>query len=238
MKKNCVGLLLIIAACTLWAQESQSSDSTGLPEAFDTSGVRPCPFLPGDAIRVTVFPDTSMFPSGVYLIDGEGYVDLPIIGYLKVSTMSIQDLSELLKKTYLQFVRFPYIIVRPLMRVSLFGGFARPGLYYVDPHATLWEAIRCGGITQRRDGLSKIVWERDHSVIQQDVVPLFKSQNSLYQIGFQSGDRLSVTTRPEQTRWEVFRAEILPMLTFVMSTALSAATLYQTYTVLQETRRR
>jgi protein involved in polysaccharide export with SLBB domain len=237
MKSNNILMLLLVCFFTLWAQEAVSPDTVGMREKFDSSGVRPCPFIPGDAIRIMVFPDTNTFPSGTYFIDGEGYVDLPIIGYLKITTMTIQDLTELLKKTYIQFVRFPYIIVRPLMRVSLFGGFVRPGLYYVDPHATLWEAIRCGGITQRRDGLSKIVWERDHSVVKKDIVPLFKSQSSLYQLGFQSGDRLSVTLRPENTRWEVFRAEVLPILTLVMSTALSAATLYQTYSVLQETRR-
>lgn len=238
MRCNKIGLLLMVCFFTLMAQEETLPDTISMREKFDSSGVRPCPFIPGDAIKIMVFPDTNTFPSGTYLIDGEGYVDLPIIGYLKITTMTIQDLTELLKKTYLQFVRFPYIIVRPMMRVSLFGGFARPGLYYVDPHATLWEAIRYGGITQRRDGLSKIVWERDHSVVKSDIVPLFKSQNSLYQLGFQSGDRLSVTLRPERTRWEVFRAEVLPMLSVVMTTALSAATLYQTYTILQETRNR
>jgi hypothetical protein len=136
------------------------------------------------------------------------------------------------------FIRYPYIVVRPLLRISLFGGFARPGLYYVDPHVTLWDAVRLGGTTVRKDGLNKMVWERDHSIIQKDVVPYFQSQKSLYQIGFQSGDRLSVTNKPELTKWEMFRTDILPFLSIVLSAAMSAATLYNTYYVIKETRDR
>jgi protein involved in polysaccharide export with SLBB domain len=228
--------LLVILFSLAGAQENSSV--FGSVEHFDSSGVRPCPFIPGDAIKISVFPDTNMFPSGVYLIDGEGYVDLPVLGYLKINSMSLVDLTELLKKSYMSFIRYPYIVVRPLMRISLFGGFARPGLYYVDPHATLWDAIRLGGTTVRSDGIKKMVWERDHSIIQKDIIPHFQSQKSLYQIGFQSGDRLSVTNRPEVTKWENFRNEVLPVVSLIFSSAMSAATLYSTYYVIKETRNR
>ncbi len=236
MNKNVVLLLVIMIISLAGAQDNSSSFESA--EHFDSSGVRPCPFIPGDAIKVSVYPDTAMFPSGTYPIDGEGYVDFPIIGYTKVTSMSIQDLTELLKKTYMPFIRFPYVVIRPLMRISLFGGFARPGLYYVDPHATLWDAVRLGGTTVRRDGLKRMVWERDHSVVQKDIVPHFQSQQSLYQIGFRSGDRLSVTGRPEMTRWETFRSEFLPVISLLVTSVTSAATLYSTYNIVKQTRNR
>lgn len=238
MKSNYIGLFLLLCVFTLWAQEETVPDTVRMGEKYDSSGVRPCPFIPGDAIKVSVFPDTAMFPSGTYLIDGEGYVDFPIIGYIKITSMSIHDLTELLKKTYMPFIRFPYVVVRPLMRISLFGGFARPGLYYVDPHATLWDAVRLGGTTVRRDGLKRMVWERDHSIIQKDIVPHFQSQQSLYQIGFRSGDQLSVTGRSEMTNWESFRTNVLPVFSVVMSVTMSAASIYQTYYFIKETRNR
>lgn len=234
LKRNVIILLLIAIVSVAYAQETDSAFQSA--EHFDSSGVRPCPFIPGDAIKVSVFPDTATFPSGTYLIDGEGYVDFPIIGYIKITSMSIQDLTELLKKTYMPFIRFPYVVVRPLMRISLFGGFARPGLYYVDPHITLWDAVRLGGTTARRDGLKKMVWERDRSVIQKDIVPHFQSQQSLYQIGFRSGDRLSVTNRPEMTKWETFRSDVLPVVSIVLSTAISAASVYSTYYLITRNR--
>jgi protein involved in polysaccharide export with SLBB domain len=234
MKTNFIIILLVVVASIVQAQQNDSTFQSA--EHFDSSGVRPCPFIPGDAIKVSVFPDTAMFPSGTYLIDGEGYVDFPIIGYIKITSMSILELNELLKKTYMPFIRFPYVVVRPLMRISLFGGFARPGLYYVDPHATLWDAVRLGGTIVRRDGLKRMVWERDHSIIQKDVVPHFQSQQSLYQIGFRSGDRLSVTGRPELTRWETFRNDVLPVFSLVLSTAISAASIYNTYYLVNKNR--
>jgi protein involved in polysaccharide export with SLBB domain len=235
MNSNIIILLLMaITSITIHAQEIDSTFQSA--EHFDSSGVRPCPFIPGDAIKVSVFPDTATFPSGTYLIDGEGYVDFPIIGYIKITSMSILELTELLKKTYMPFIRFPYVVVRPLMRISLFGGFARPGLYYVDPHATLWDAVRLGGTTVRRDGLKKMVWERDNSVIQKDIVPHFQSQQSLYQIGFRSGDRLSVSNRPEMTNWESFKTNVLPVFSVIMSVTMSAASIYQSYSFIKQTR--
>ena len=216
--------------------ENVKADTVKLITDYDASGTRPCPFTAGDALKLSVYPDTTAFPNGVYLIDGEGYIDLPVIGYIKVTDKNVEELTELLKQTYLPFMRYPYLTVRPLMRVSLFGGFTQPGLYYLDPHATMWEAVKSAGITQRSDGLTRITWERDHSIVQKDIVPLFQSHQSLYQIGFRSGDRLTVTRRPETTRWEVFRSEMLPLITFTISTVLSVATLYQTYNVLQEAR--
>ncbi|HEX2958472.1 MAG TPA: polysaccharide biosynthesis/export family protein [Chitinispirillaceae bacterium] len=236
MKKIVIFLLIVVITSIAVAQDNAGSFESA--EHFDSSGVRPCPFIPGDAIKVSVFPDTAMFPSGTYQIDGEGYVDFPIIGYIKITSMSILELTELLKKTYMPFIRFPYVVVRPLMRISLFGGFARPGLYYVDPHATLWDAVRLGGTTVRRDGLKRMVWERDNTTIQKNIIPHFQSQQSLYQIGFRSGDRLSVTNRPEMTSWESFRTNVLPALSVVMSVTMSAASIYQTYFVLKETRNR
>jgi polysaccharide export outer membrane protein len=236
MKKSLTGLLFLLIFSFAGAQESDATSANH--EKFDSSGVRPCPFIPGDAIKVSVFPDTNMFPSGTYLIDGEGYVDFPIIGYIKITTMNLQDLTELLKKNYMPFIRYPYIVVRPLLRISLFGGFARPGLYYIDPHATLWEAIRLGGTTVRKDGLKRMIWERDNSIIQKDIVQHFQSQKSLYQIGFQSGDRLSVTNKPELTKWETFRSDFLPVISLLVTTATSAATLYSTYYIIQDTRKR
>lgn len=226
-------MLLGIAA---HSQTSNTKSDSLKADGYDASGVRPCPFTAGDAMKISVYPDSATFPNGVYRIDGEGYVDLPIIGYLKVTDKTVEELTELFKQTYLQFMRYPNLTVRPLMRVSLIGGFRQPGLYYLDPHVSMWEAISTAGVPNRTDGITKIMWERDHAIVQKDIVPHFQSHQSLYQIGFRSGDRLTVTQRPEMTKWEVFRGEMLPLLTFAISTALSAATLYQTYNVLRETR--
>ena len=201
--------------------------------ALDTTTVRPLPFLAGDAVKITVFPDTTSFPSGLYTIDGEGYADIPVLGYLKITSMTSTQLEDTLKRAFAEILRYPNVRARPLLKITLLGGFQRPGLYWIDPHATLWQTIQLGGSTIRSDGIKKIKWEREQSHVSTNLVPYFESRNSLYQIGLKSGDRLIVTPRAERTGWEVFRTDVLPMVTISLSTFLTAATVYQTYYLLR-----
>ncbi len=189
---------------------------------------RPLPFRAGDALIIKTYPDTGAFPSGFYPIDGEGYVDFPIIGYVKVTDKSADELAKLLSEKYVDFMRYPHMTIRPLIRVALNGGFYRPGLYWVNPHSTLWEAIQIAGGTQRMDGFQKLKWERNRIILNNDLVPLLQEGKSLYQIGFNSGDRITVLQQPQRSGWEIFRAEVLPMLTFSISTAVSVLTIYNT----------
>ncbi len=190
---------------------------------------------PGDAIQVIVYPDTAEFPNGLYHINGQGYAFFPIIGNVNVMNLTKQGLVDILKKAYIDYLRNPNNLqIRPAVRVSLTGGFATPGLYYVDPDYSLWDVIRIGGGTQREDGLKKLQWERQGEVFKEDLIPDLESGKSLYEIGFRSGDRIWVTHRPHRGGWEIFRTEILPVLTFSLSTVLTSITAYQLYQSIQE----
>jgi protein involved in polysaccharide export with SLBB domain len=202
---------------------------TGAVTKIEPQSTHPLPFLAGDALQITVFPDSTSIPSGIYPIDGNGYIDLPVIGYLKVTGMSTTVLADTLRATFAEFLRYPFIKIRPLTRITFMGGFRRPGDYWIDPHSSLWQAVQMAGNTTRSDGLKKMKWERDKKFVSENLLPFFQSGQSLYQIGFRSGDQMFVTHRGERTGWEVFRVEVLPMLTFTMSTALTAASVYQTY---------
>ncbi len=195
--------------------------------AFGDS-TRPFPFRAGDALEIVTFPDSAAFPAGFYSIDGEGFVDFPILGYVKVTSMSDIALAKLLSEKYVDFMHYPHMKIRPLIRVSLTGGFYRPGLYWIDPHTSLWDAIRSAGGTQRPDGFKKIKWERNRVVLNKDLVTLLQEGKSLYQIGFQTGDQVTIIQQPQQTGWEVFRTDVLPILSMFVSTAVSALSVYST----------
>lgn len=216
---------------------ADSIPSPATPQSAQGQNSQPLlPFVAGDALKVTVYPDTNTFPSGMYIIDGNGYADLPVLGYIKVTDMSSKQLEDTLKKTFVEILRYPHLTVRPLQKVTLLGGFQRPGLYWIDPHATLWQTIQLGGATTRSDGLKKLKWERSRSLINADLVRHFQSGESLYQIGLKSGDQLVALARPERTGWDAFRSEVLPMITFTLSTILTGATVYQTYYIVRDIR--
>ncbi len=190
---------------------------------------------PGEALHLSTLPDTG-FLNGTYSIDDQGFAHFPVVGMIKVSGIAIPKLQEKLKEEFIDYLRYPTLTVKPLIRVSLMGGFARPGLYYISPQANLWEAVRIGGGVQRRDGIEKMKWKRDRELVTKDLVPYFQSGKSLSSIGFESGDQLQLINRPEKTGWEIFKGDVLPMITFVLSTASSAATVYFAYDAIRDNR--
>jgi protein involved in polysaccharide export with SLBB domain len=187
------------------------------------------PFLSGDAIKIKVPLDSNNFINGIYHVDDYGFVNLPVIGKIKIDNMTLVSLTAFLDTAYLKFLRFPTVHVEPLMRLSLLGGFYRPGLYYFTPETSLWEAVATAGGPMREDGLKLLNWERGGTVLKTDLLPNVEAGTSLANIGFKSGDQIWVTHLPKRSKWEAFRTDVLPMLTITISTAATIATLYFSY---------
>jgi protein involved in polysaccharide export with SLBB domain len=232
----CIVAYTIASGC--YAQDQGSPNSENRPgetgflknghESIEVSDTV-LQFKPGNALKISVYPDSGAFPGGVYPIDSRGMVDLPIIGYLKVIDMSPRQIELLLTEKYSTYLPRPNISVRPVYRISLLGGFLRPGLYWVDPRASLWSAVEKAGGPQREDGIGKIQWVRGSKIVTKNIVPFFQSGASLYSIGFESGDQLCVTPRPRRQVMENIQTNVLPFLTILLTTASVYAT-YQFYT--------
>jgi protein involved in polysaccharide export with SLBB domain len=183
-------------------------------------------FRAGDGLVVSVYPDSAPFLTGEYWIDDQGYVDIPCLGMVQVHGLSPLELEQRLRAACIQFLPYPNIIVRPVIRLALLGGFFRPGMYYVSPSAPLWEPLREAGGPRREDGLHKLRWERDGDVVSDDLIPYVESGRSLHNMGFKSGDQITVTNAEKMRGWEVFVRDVLPVLSFVVTAALAASTVY------------
>ncbi|MBN2037592.1 MAG: polysaccharide biosynthesis/export family protein [Chitinispirillaceae bacterium] len=186
-------------------------------------------FQAGDGIRIIAYPDSAGFPSGVYAIDSHGYADLPIVGYINVVETAPKQIEELLIEKYAAYLPRLSVIVRPVYRISLLGGFLQPGLYWIDPRESLWNAVQKAGGTHRDDGIKKIRWVRDSGRVTKNILPYFQSGASLYSIGFKSGDQLCVTPMPRRQLMESIQTNVLPFFTIVLTAASVYAT-YQYYT--------
>ncbi|MBN1129949.1 MAG: hypothetical protein JXA71_13230 [Chitinispirillaceae bacterium] len=187
------------------------------------------PFGKGDAFRIYVSPDTASFLNGTYPIDDDGYVFLPIIGRIKADTMSAGDFYAIVDSVYMPFLRHPNILIQPLIRVSLLGGFHKPGLYYISPSASLWDAVAVAGGPAREDGLKKIKWEHNGETVKEHLLADIEKGTSLKNLGFASGDQLRVTRLPKMEAWETFRTELLPVLSLTISAISASATMYVAY---------
>ena len=131
-------------------------------------------FRPGDAVKISVYPDTSSFLNDIYNIDGNGNIFLPIRGKINVSNLSVIEFESYVKKNFAAYLRYPDVKVRPLIRVSLLGGFANPGLYYIDPDYTMWDLVHLAGGTLREDGLRKMKWERNRDIVEKNLIPFYE----------------------------------------------------------------
>ena len=197
--------------------------------------VEPYPFKPGDALFISVFPDTSSFLNGTYPIDDRGFAEFPIIGKMNVSKMTIIELKDVLKATFKSYLRSTDMYIKPLIRVSLTGGFFRPGLYYVDYNSSVWELIRRGGGPTLDEGLYAITWQRDGDDID-DLMPYFEKGVSLKKMGFKSGDQIWTPNLPPRTFWDITR-DLLPILTFATTIMLTYYTIQTNFIYLQSGRR-
>jgi len=215
--KNFHKIVLVFAASLLLFQTAQAQKGRRTESRY--------PFRAGDGIQINVFPDTSSFLNRTFAIDGAGDVSFPIIGKINVLRLTKDDLAKLLKSTFAPYLRSTSMVINPVVRVSLLGGFQRPGLYYVDYNTTLWDVVRKTGGTIHEEGIDNMVWERDGDELSDELAPLFEKGISLKNMGFHSGDQLWTPT--ENRRFlQIVLQDIMPVVTF-------ATTLVMTYYTFQ-----
>ena len=205
---------------SLFAGNSSSSFARNLIQ----SGSSIHPFQPGDGLFIDTFPDTSSFLNRIFPIDDRGFVEFPLVGKKDISKMTSAQVVSYIKKTFKTYLRYPNVYVKPMVRVSLLGGFAKPGLYYVDIDNSLWQVVKKAGGTLKEDGIYEMRWERNHDENSDDVVPLFEKGISLRKMGFKSGDQIWTPSPDAKTVWDTI-ADVMPILTF----SVTIWTLYNTY---------
>jgi protein involved in polysaccharide export with SLBB domain len=181
-------------------------------------------FIPGDAVQISVYPDTTTLLNNVFPIDAKGYVFLPILGKVQISNMDIIELERFLESNYSKYLRVTIVKTRPLIKAGLVGGFTRPGFYYVHKNETLWDLLSKGVAVTSNKGFEKMEWKRDRETVDSKLEPLLQSNLSLEEIGFKSGDQI-FTPIPVPPRRGVFWENVMPLLTF----ALTVYTVYISY---------
>jgi protein involved in polysaccharide export with SLBB domain len=211
--------LVFFSNCTVPSQNVGSSAVNVTKTESNT--IRNEKFVPGDGVKIKLPLDSTSFLDGIYPIDKDGFINLPIMGKYKVASVTSDEFTAYIQKSYEQYLRYPEVQITPLIRVSLLGGFVRPGLYYVDPENSLWDLISMAGGTTHDKGLSKIRWERDRKQINsKDLMVAFEKGQSLNEIGFQSGDQI-VTPNDPLSFWDILLGKVLPAGTFGLSLLLA-----------------
>lgn len=189
------------------------------------------PFVAGDAVQISTYPDTLSFLHHIFPIDDDGYVDLPLYGKVKITDMSKEEFVAFIKEYYQDYLRFPNVQVKPMIRASILGGVRFPNMYYIDPDRSLWDLLKMAGGTIDEDGLKKMRWERDRKTVDDNLIPYLQSGISLAKMGFRSGDQIWVRTPTKPTVLRQIR-DFLP----IISLGITVFTIW--YTIQRDRLRR
>jgi polysaccharide export outer membrane protein len=183
-----------------WASEIESqSVSTIAPSSSDSPVARSL-LLPGDALQIRIWLEPDL--SGEFVVDEEGVVTLPMLGRVRAVDLTIAQLRALLIERYTKELRNPSITVTPVRRVYVLGEVNRPGMYGLDPTASLASAVALAGGANREGDLSKLTLIRGDATILSGVDPMA----DLLSIGTRSGDQIFVERRSWLARNQQFVA--------------------------------
>ena len=201
----------------LSATNSNTSGVVNTPQNQETKLPAERPFVPGDAILLSSYPDTLSFLNGIFPIDDRGFIEFPIGDRINISTMSEEKFLNLLRKNYQNYLRSPNLYVKPMIRVTVAGGFVTPGMYYVDNRMSLWDLIRMAGGFNHEEAIKDINWERNGEKVLEDITPYLENGSSLKGMGFRSGDLVWAPSPEAEDTWDVVTSRVLPVATFAAS---------------------
>jgi len=201
------------------------------PENQEVNQPAKRPFIPGDAILVSTYPDTTSFLNGIYAIDDQGYIEFPIGIRINISLMSEESFLKYLRDNFQNYVLSPNLSVKPLIRVTVVGGFLSPGMYYVDSKMSFWDLLKLAGGLAHEKGINEINWERNGEKVIEDITPYLERGVSLGKMGFKSGDLVWAPSPDTEDTWEFVTSRVLPIATFAASIYLMWVS-YQTIVLI------
>jgi polysaccharide export outer membrane protein len=126
-------------------QPSQNAPAQQLPQ--DT--IRPNYVLgPNDQIQIRA-PEAEEIDQKPFRIDGDGNINLPLVGRIHAAGMTIQELEVDLVRRLREYIREPQVFVTPIQfrssPIYFVGLFARPGIYPLQGQRTLTEMLSTVG---------------------------------------------------------------------------------------------
>jgi polysaccharide export outer membrane protein len=153
-KINWLGLgILFFAVGTSGQQVSSNAANTPKATCSNSGDVRSTYLLgPDDELAISG-PELDIPPNKTVRVDGEGDIQVPLVGRVHVAGLTVQQSEKELNKRLSTYIRDPQaaIDVRELRSqpASVLGAVNTPGIHQVQGHKTLLEMISmAGGIRQ------------------------------------------------------------------------------------------
>ena len=233
-----LALLLLAAAPALRAQDAVPADPAPAAAASEPPAGLPSSrggvFKANEAMLIGIPLDTASVLNGAFPIDSAGYVTLPVAGRLFVHDMTASEIESYLAKRMSQYLRDTHIIATPVVRLTLIGHWQRPGMHYVDPQSSVWEACRVVGGPAGEQNIHKWRVMRGSETLPISLLDEFSKGSSLRAAGVRSGDLFIIPQPdPQSGFWYWFR-ESLTVTAEIAAIVGTTLTAYLTYLALEE----
>ncbi|HLP42096.1 MAG TPA: hypothetical protein VK465_11355 [Fibrobacteria bacterium] len=205
-------------------------ESESLTGPFIGTGV----FKANEGMILKVPLDTASVLNGAYPIDSAGYVTLPVAGRLFVHDKSVDEIASYLGKSMSQYLRDTHVMAIPVVRLTLLGHWQRPGMHYVDPQLSIWDACRLSGGPLTEANIHDWKVMRGSSILPISLLDEYSRGTSLRNAGIRSGDIFVIPTpNPQSGFWYWFRESVTltAQVAGIVGTTLTA---YVTYLIIED----
>ena len=158
LRGNMIGLAVLLATCGMTPAISALADVTQPPCKTDT--VRSTYLLGAeDQLQISgPEPDDASGAPKIVSVDGEGDIQVPLVGRVHVAGMTVQQAEGELNKKLSVYVKHPQaaLDVKELRSqpASVLGAVNQPGIHQVSGHKTLLEMISLAGGVRQDAGYS------------------------------------------------------------------------------------
>jgi len=151
-------------------------------------GPSPDILRPGDAIRLqlSVAGEDQNF-NGDYMVDEMGMLSLPVVGSMRATDVSAQQLRQRIITEYDSMFRNQSIQVTILRRIIVLGAVSNPGLYHIDPTMRISDVVATAGGVTKEGRVDEIRILRNGEELHVDLTPQSTLPSEL-----RSGDQLFV----------------------------------------------
>lgn len=190
---------------------------------------------PNDILSINVYGEPQL--SGDYEINEEGKIKFPLLGYVNVSGLTIQQVGEkiekLLEKDYFVDAQVSLTVKEyKSFWINVIGEVKDTGKKYLKSNATILEVIsECGGLTQGAGDqitLKRPIGENSSEVHQLNLKDLTKPDNPNFNFKVKKGDTIIIHPKPYfYIQGEVEKPgkyELVKDLTLLQAIALAGGT--------------
>ncbi|MGA2883533.1 MAG: polysaccharide biosynthesis/export family protein [Bryobacteraceae bacterium] len=147
-----------------------ASQNTPQPQQLPPDTVRPNYVLgPNDQVLIRA-PEAEEIDNRPFRIDGDGNINLPLVGRIHAAGMSLQELEADLVKRLREYIREPQVFVTVVQfrsePVFFVGLFVRPGIYTLQGNRTLLEMLTSvGGLQPNAERHVKVTRHEEYGPI-------------------------------------------------------------------------